>query len=403
MHLVFLTQYFPPEVGAPQARLSELCRHFVQHGHSVTVLTGMPNYPQGKILDGYGGVIRRETSGGIDIIRTFIYPTQKANFIYRLTNYFSFALSSAFLGSFVLPRADYLFVESPPLFLGLSGFWLSRLKRTRMIFNVSDLWPESAVELGVLDKNSFAYQLSARLEKFCYQQAWLITGQSKSIMADIRTRFPDRPTFHLSNGVDTKVFHPDRKTQEASETIGKGKDCIVLYAGLHGLAQGLEQALAAAELLRKEDDLKFVLIGSGPRKNSLVEQARQDNLNNVCFLESRPAREIPALVAAADIILVPLKMYITGAVPSKLYEAMASGRPVILVAGGEAAEIVRDHQTGMVVEPGDVASLVQAIRTLFTQPDLRKTLGENGRRVAEQYFDRTTIAGRFIDHLETCL
>jgi glycosyltransferase involved in cell wall biosynthesis len=403
VHLIFLTQYFPPEVGAPQARLSAVCRHFVQRGHSVTVLTGMPNYPQGRIFEGYGGFIRRETFEGINIIRTFIFPTQKADFFHRLTNYFSFALSSAFLGAFVLPRADFLFVESPPLFLGLSGFWLSRLKRTRMIFNVSDLWPESAVELGVLDKDGFAYRISAMLEKFCYQQAWLITGQSKSIIANIRTRFPDRPTFHLSNGVDTKVFHPVRKTQEASETIGNGKDCIVLYAGLHGLAQGLDQALAAAELLRTEINLKFVLIGSGPMKKSLVEQARQGNLNNVCFLESRPARDIPALVAAADIVLVPLKMYITGAVPSKLYEAMASGRPVLLVAGGEAAEIVRNHQTGIVVEPGDVASLVQAIRTLYTQPDLRKTLGENGRRVAEQYFDRSTIAGRFIDHLEACL
>ena len=133
MHFTILTQYFPPEIGAPQARLSALCRHFVQRGHSVTVLTGMPNYPQGKIFDGYGGVIRRETSEGICIIRTFIYPTQKADFFHRLTNYFSFALSSAFLGTMVLPKADFLLDESPPLFLGLSGFWLSWVKRARMI------------------------------------------------------------------------------------------------------------------------------------------------------------------------------------------------------------------------------------------------------------------------------
>ncbi|HBP88073.1 MAG TPA: glycosyltransferase family 4 protein [Nitrospirales bacterium] len=403
MKITFLTQYYPPEVGAPQARLSELCRHFIQRGHTVTVLAGMPNYPQGRIFDGYGGVIRNETHERLRIIRTFIYPTQKADFLHRLTNYFSFTLSSAFLGAVVLPKADFLFVESPPLFLGLSGFWLSWLKRMRMIFNVSDLWPESAVQLGVLKKNSFGYRISARLEKFCYQQAWLITGQSKSIMEDIRTRFPSRPTFHLSNGVDTKIFHPRRSTQESREILGHGKDCVVFYAGLHGLAQGLEQALAAAHLLRSEVNLKFVLLGNGPTKGSLVELARQSDLHNVCFLESRPAQEIPALVAAADIVLVPLKIYITGAVPSKLYEAMASGRPVILVASGEAAEIVRDHQTGIVVEPGDVASLVQAIRTLYTRPDLRKVFGENGRQVAEKYYDRTTIAGGFIDHLESCL
>lgn len=220
-------------------------------------------------------------------------------------------------------------------------------------------------------------------------------------MEDIRTRFPDQPTFHLSIGVDTKVFHPSTRTQEACEIIGNGKDCVVLYAGLHGLAQGLEQALAAAALLRTEANLKFVLLGSGPTKSSLVEQARRSDLNNVCFLESRPAREIPSLVAAADIVLVPLKMYITGAVSSKLYEAMASGRPIILVAGSEAAKILREHQTGIVVEPGDIPSLVQAIRSLYTRLDLRATFGEDGRRVAEQYFDRFSIASRFIKHLES--
>ena len=222
-------------------------------------------------------------------------------------------------------------------------------------------------------------------------------------MEDIQARFPHRSTFHLSNGVDTKVFHPRKKTQESWETIHDGKNFVVLYAGLHGLAQGLEQLLAAAKLLREDDDVKFVLIGTGPAKHSLVEKVQQDNIKNVCFLEPRPAKEIPALVAAADIVLVPLKMYIPGAVPSKLYEAMASGRPVVLVAGGEAAEIVREHQTGTVVEPGDVASLVLAIQNLYARPDLCETFGENGRRVAEEYFDRVTIASRLINYLETNL
>ena len=146
-----------------------------------------------------------------------------------------------------------------------------------------------------------------------------------------------------------------------------------------------------------------MLIGSGPTKDSLIEQARKSDLKNVRFLDSRPAKEIPALVAATDIVLVPLKMYIPGAVPSKLYEAMASGRPVILVASGEAADIVRDHHTGIVVEPGDISGLVKAIQTLYAQPDLRRTLGENGRQVAEKYFDRSSIAAGFINYLETNL
>jgi glycosyltransferase involved in cell wall biosynthesis len=280
---------------------------------------------------------------------------------------------------------------------------LSRLKQARLIFNVSDLWPESAVHLGVLRPDSLAYRMSAWLETLCYQHAWLVTGQSKSILADITKRFPDRPTFHLSNGADTQLFRPNRQTEQARATLHSKGNCVALYAGLHGLAQGLEQVLDAAKALSAETSLQFVLVGDGPEKQTLLKRASQLDLNNLHFLASRPAREIPGLLAAADIALVPLKTYIPGMVPSKLYEAMASGRPVVLVASGEAAEIVHEYQAGIVVKPGDITGLTQAMHALHTQPDLRRALGENGRRAAEQHFDRTKIATRFIDHLEANL
>ena len=148
MKIAFLTQYYPPEIGAPQNRLSQLAARFAHSGHDVSVLTAMPNYPEGKTHPGYKGVLRRERLDGVSVIRTYIYPTQSAGYVRRLTNYFSFVVSSALGGMALLTRADYLFVESPPLFLGLTGFLLSRVKRMRLIFNVSDLWPESAVRLG---------------------------------------------------------------------------------------------------------------------------------------------------------------------------------------------------------------------------------------------------------------
>src|SRR6266542_32488 len=403
MHITVLTQYYPPEIGAPQARLSELANHFVDRGHSVTVLTAMPNYPTGRIHAGYGGIWRREYKDGINLIRTFIFPTQKADLVYRMTNYLSFVVSSSTIGSLLLDHSDYLFVESPPIFLGLSGIWLSRLKGARLIFNVSDLWPESAVQLDILRRESTSFKAISWLEKFCYSQAWLITGQSRSILADINRRFPDRRTFHLSNGVDTRRFQPDRWTAEARATLNGNAESVALYAGLHGLAQGLGQVLKAAEALQKESGLQLVLIGDGPEKNNLINHAKQRNLSNVRFLDPRPAHEIPALIAAADIVLVPLKKYILGAVPSKLYEAMASGRPVVLIAEGEAAELVRRHETGIVVKPGDISGLLEAVRRLHMEPSLRRILGQNGRVVAEQYFDRATIAERFIDHLEVTL
>jgi glycosyltransferase involved in cell wall biosynthesis len=403
VYLTLLTQYYPPEVGAPQVRLSELAAHFVQRGHSVTVLTAMPNYPTGRIYDEYGGLLRRELWEGVNVIRTFIYPTQKADFIPRLTNYFSFVLSSITLGSILLRPTDYLLVESPPVFLGLSGIWLRWLKHARLIFNVADLWPESAVRLGVLRPGSLAFRVSDWLETFCYRNAWLVTGQSKSILADITKRFPDYPTFHLSNGVDTQLFRPDRQTEDARATLHSKGNCVALYAGRHGIAQGLEQVLSAAKALSGRTSVQFVLVGDGPEKQTLLERVRQLELNNVRFLASRPAREIPALLAAADLALVTTKTYIPGMVPAKLYEAMASGRPVVLVASGEAAEIVREYQAGIVVEPGDVAGLAQAVQALQARPDLRRALGENGRRAAEQHFDRRKIVTRFIDHLEANL
>jgi glycosyltransferase involved in cell wall biosynthesis len=403
MHLAILSQYYEPEIGAPQARLSALSSSFVKRGHSVTVVTAMPSYPKGEIFAGYKGVVRREWRENVNVIRTLIYPTQKADYLHRLTNYFSFVLSSATFAPILLGAADYLLVESPPLFLGLAGFWLSRLKGMRLIFNVSDLWPESAVCLGVLSQGTLAHRISERIEKFCYEKAWLITGQSKEIVENIQGRFAHTSVYHLSNGVDTTLFHPECQNAAAREGLSNDASCVVIYAGLHGLAQGLDRVLAVAEMLKAEANLKFVLIGDGPEKRMLVEQAKHARLNNVTFLDLQPSNMMPPLLASADIVLVTLKTHIPGAVPSKLYEAMASGRPVVLVASGEAAKIVREHQVGIVVEQGDLVGLARAVKTLQTQPYLRRVLGANGRRAAEKYFDRHMIATRFIDHLEATL
>jgi len=390
--IVFLTQYYPPEIGAAPNRNAQLAGHFAKAGHDVLVLTAMPNYPGGKIFAGYGGVFRRERLDGIDVIRTYIYPTQSASFLKRLTNYFSFVLSSAVVGAALLPRADYLVVESPPLFLGLSGFVLSRLKRMRMIFNVADLWPETAVRLGVLQPQGLAYAVSSRLEAFCYRHAWLVTGQSRSIVADIERRFPGVPTYLLSNGVETARF----STLESGDPgLRAGSDCVALYAGLHGLAQGLEQVVEVARRLDGRSRCRFVLVGDGPDKAALEELARREAVANVVFLPSRPASDMPALLAAGDMILVPLKVFIPGAVPSKLYEAMASGRPIVLVAHGEAADLVREHRAGIVVAPGDIDGFAEAVLALERDPDLRRELGENGRRAAEGPFNRATIAKDF--------
>ena len=201
------------------------------------------------------------------VLRCWLYAYQGLGVMGRLANYFSFVVTSLAFGALFLPRVDYLLTESPPLFLGLSGYLLSRIKRARWIFNVSDLWPESAVHLGILGPG---WKLSAanRLEAFCYRHAWLVTGQSLEILQSITRRFPSVRTYHLSNGVDSDDFHPRRRSEKARQDLlsfaGAGEGaCVVVYAGLHGLAQGLEQILEASAKLRHRPEIRILMVGEG--------------------------------------------------------------------------------------------------------------------------------------------
>jgi colanic acid biosynthesis glycosyl transferase WcaI len=403
MRIVLLTQYFPPEVGAAQNRLSDLMRRVLQRGHEVTVLTAMPNYPSGRIHPGYGGLLRRETWEGMRIIRTFILTAERFGFVRRLASYFSFVLSSLVFGIVFLPRCQYLIVESPPLFLGISAYLLSRLKGARLIFNVSDLWPESAVSLNLLRAGSTAHRMGEYLEGFCYRKAWMVSGQSRGILENITGRFPQCRTWHLSNGVDVVRYGRNLRDEAFRKEFCPAGKTMVLYAGLHGLAQGLDQILDAAAAVGEDSGLVFVLVGDGPEKRMLEDRAGREKLTHVRFFSSRPAKEMPVLLASSDIILVPLKHDIPGAVPSKLYEAMASGVPVVLIVGGEAGNIVRTSGAGLVVEPGDIRGIVEAMRTLTAGPQDAVRCGENGRRAAEREFDRARIGERFVMELEARL
>jgi glycosyltransferase involved in cell wall biosynthesis len=402
MRIAIHSQYYPPEMGAPQARLSHLAGEFARRGHEVVVLTAFPNYPKGRVEPGYGGLFRREERDGISIIRTWIRPSQSVGLSARLKSYFSFVLSSLAVGWFTLGRLDVLITESPPLFLGIAGYLLAWRTGARWIFNVSDLWPESAVHLGAVSPG-WGLDAAYALERFCYRRAWLVTGQSAEILENIHRRFPAVRTYHLSNGVDTQLFEPGLRDAKARRLLLDGAPegaCVALYAGLHGVAQGLDQILDAAAKLTDLPPVRFVFVGDGPEKHQLVQAARQRGLENVRFLEAVPRESMPALMASADLSLVPLKMSLPGAVPSKIYEAMGAGVPLVLIADGEAATLVRRSEAGMVVAPGDTAAVASAVRTLAGDPALRRRLGKAGREAALRDFDRRGIADRFIGYLE---
>lgn len=392
MHIILHTQYYPPEIGAPQARLHELATGLMRQGIQVTVLTAMPSYPRGRIYEGYKGWLKIEYLEGVRVIRTAIYPTQSAKMLPRLLSYFSFIFSSLLIGGWRIGKADFVLTESPPLFLGVAGFVLSRWKNARWIFNISDLWPESVVELGILKRESLSFKLSSALEKFLYQKAWLVTGQSRTILENIQIRFLGISTYHLPNGVDTKFFQP-------GDEQPKNKNFHVVYAGLHGLAQGLEQILLAAKKLHSAKDIDFTFVGDGPEKKQLAQLAQDLNLNCIRFLEPVVKEKIPAILRTADVLIIPLKIQLTGAVPSKLYEAMSMGKPVILIAGSEAAKIVNDAKCGVVVQPGDIDGLAEAILFLESHPEAGKQMGINGRLAAVQNHDRMGIVDKFAQTL----
>ncbi len=398
MRVGILTQYYPPELGAPPARLANLAARLTDRGHEVHVITAMPNYPQGCIYPGYGGLMRREKIDDTTVVRSYVYPATGLG-ARRIVNYFSFVFSSALVGALFVPRLDYLITESPPLFLGLSGYVLSRLKGARWIFNVSDLWLDSAVQMGALREGAIL-RVARSLENFFYCKAWCVTGQSREIVSEISRAHRRVRVYHLSNGVASETFRPGIGSEKIRAELAPGMTTIVLYAGLHGYAQGLDQLLEAAMALRDLDGLAIVLVGDGPEKQDLVRRAKELGLTNVRFVAPAPREQMPAILASADIALVPLKERLVGAVPSKLYEAMGAGLPIVLMAGGEADDIIASSGAGLVVQPGDVAGLAMAVRRLATNPEERQMMAARGREAASARFDRTAIGNAFVDYLE---
>ena len=395
MRLLILTQYYPPETGAPQNRLSDLARRLAGSGHPVTVLTAMPNYPKGEIFESYRGTWRcEEEVDGTRVVRTWIYAARGRAIVPRLLNYFSFVLTSLLCGAGRVGRQDVVLVESPPLFLGISGYLLSRLLGARLVFNVSDLWPASAVSLGVV-RNRLLIGLSEWLELFLYGSARLVTGQTEGILSDIRRRRPSARLYLFPNGVDLESFRP-RKTGVLRRSLGLEGAFVVGYAGLHGLAQGLGTVLRAAERLVGTPGITFCFWGDGPEKESLVRAAGDRGLANVRFFPPRPAAEMPEVLASFDAALVPLKRndLFRGARPSKMFEAMAAGVPLILSVDGEARGLVEEAGAGLCVEPESSGALAEAVLALQRDPEGRQRMGRNGRAFVTGRFDRAGIAVR---------
>jgi len=396
LKILILTQYYPPEVGAPQNRLHELALRLIEKGFEIEVLTAMPNYPEMEIHANYKNKwYVLEEIDGIRVNRAFIYVSKSKKIIPRLMNYFSFVFSSLWYGLIKLNNKDILICESPPLFLGISAYLLSKMKKARLIMNISDLWPESAEKLGLV-KNRFLLKSAEKLELFLYRKSWIVTGQTNGIVNDIHKRQPNVKTFWLPNGVDLEYYNPQKEFSQWRQLNGfSSTDFIALYAGIIGHAQGLEVILNAANILKNNPQIKWVIVGTGPEKEQLIKLQIELNLTNVFFFDSVSKKEMPAIVAASDVAVIPLKRLelFKGAIPSKIFECLAMKKPILLGVEGEAKELfITTGNCGLAFTPEDAASLATAAYDLSIHPDLVRQLGTKAREYVSQVFDRDKIA-----------
>lgn len=399
--VIILTQYYPPETGAPQNRLHSLSKFLIRHGKSVRVVTALANYPKNEVYPEYRGKFSvSEVIDDVQVYRTWIFVSRSRRVLARLLNYFSFVVTSFFKLLFS-PKADYIICESPPLFLGLTAVIISWIKGSRLVFNVSDLWPESAEKLQIISNRSLI-ALAYALEKWIYKNSFLISGQTKGIIDSITNRFPSKKVVWFPNGVDFDFFEEQHEDFLWRKTLSiKDTDFVLLYAGIIGHAQGLDVLLRAAEILG-DQPVKFVIVGDGPEKESLVRMAAEKSLRNVIFQPNLQKAKIPSLIKACDAYIVPLKKLdlFKGAIPSKLFEPLALRKPILLGVDGEARQLfIEEGKAGLYFEPENAAELAERIKVLTSNPILTGSLGEQGQRYVKEYFDRQRIHEKFLQHL----
>lgn len=381
MRLVILTQYFPPEIGAPQSRLYETALGLQRLGWEVEVITALPNYPSGRIFPAYRGKISvKEQIGGLPVRRYWLFASNSKRVFPRILNMVSFSLT-ALAAVFYLRkiRPHYLMAESPPLLTGLSGLFLASLCEAKFIMNVSDIWPLSASELGVIKHKSQLYRLLEKFEHFLYRQAYACTGQSQEIV-DHAAKHGAVRSWLFRNSVDASRF-----TVENRRTFQR--PLKIVYVGLLGVAQGI---LSLCEKLHLDSSqVEMHIYGNGAERKSIADYLRQSNKSGFFLHEPVPREQVPALLSNYDLTLIPLVKSIHGAVPSKIYEAMAAGLPILFAGGGEGAEIVQSQHVGWTCPPSDYQQMQALLEHIANLPnDTLLSIRQNCLRAARELFDR---------------
>jgi len=396
-------------MGAPAARVSELSRHWVNAGHEVTVLTGFPNHPDGVIRPEYRkhfyrGVHRDEIDG-IEIVRTWLLPFPNRKSYERVLNYSSFCASASITGSF-LDRPDVVIATSPQLLVGVSGWWISKLKNTPLVLEIRDLWPESLAAVGVGGSHSMLHRALAKLAGFLYRKADHIAVVTPAFRERLigDWQVPDQKISIIRNGVETQLFSPHKSDPQLRKALNAEEKFVVSYIGTLGLAHGLETLITAAERLQFiAPQVLLLFVGEGAERERIVSLAKSKGLHNVRFVPQQDREKIPAYICASDACLVLLKKspVFETVIPTKMLEFMSCARPIILAVDGQARSILESSRSGIYTPPENADGLCKAILQLQQQPSLRQEMGKSGRNYIVQNLSRQSTADDYLNLLHT--
>jgi glycosyltransferase involved in cell wall biosynthesis len=402
LKILFLTDNFPPETNAPATRTYEHARAWVAAGHEVTVLANAPNFPIGKVFPGYKNKLwQRETIDGIAVVRVWTYVTANRGFLRRSLDYFSFAVSGV-LGGLLLPGPDVIVATSPQIFTALAGCIVAWIKRRPFVFELRDLWPDSIVAVGAMREGPLLHVLR-RLEYWLYRRSTRIvsvTNSFKQIL--VANGIPEGRIAVIRNAVDLAAFAPGPKPVELSKRLGLEGKFVAAYVGTIGMAHGLGVLLSAAVALRDREDLAFVIVGTGAEHAKLEDDAKRRGLRNVIFVGPVDKEDVRAYWRLCDVALVLLRdtPVFETVIPSKMFEAMGTGRPMILGVRGESEALLREAGAGIPIPPEDPVALVQAIERMISNPGERGEMGAAARAFVERKFDRSKLALEMLNVLE---
>lgn len=404
MRINIICHYYPPEIGAPQARLSEMAREWVKQGYEVTVLTGFPNHPTGVIPPEYQGkVFMEEVVNDVRIWRHWLYATPNEGFFKKTFAHLSFMTSLILLSLLRGERPDVLIVSSPNFFSVISAFIISRLRRVPYIFEVRDLWPGIFIELGVL-RNRYLIKMIEAVELFLYRKAALVVPVTNGFAENmIRRGIPSHKIKVITNGVDLDRYKPGQGDANLRAKIGLSVDrFVILYIGAHGISHGLPKVLDAAESLQAEKDIHFLFVGEGAIKSNLITLAGRKRLQNVIFLPGQTRDKVVEFYRLADVCLVPLRDVpgLNSFIPSKMFEIMGCGKPIIAPLRGESADILTRSGAALVIPPENPVELVRAIKVLKSNPEKCRRMGQEGLAFVEKNYDRKILAMRYLTVIE---